>query len=313
MGGNLDVSPSDSGPASPLLGTLVEVQRRTATVMGDDDTAYQCQYSPTIDLTGFSNFAVGDRVTYIRAGTQQEAMITGVLPRTSKISRPGPMDRRMDELILAANVDALVVVTTPAKPDFNPRMVDRYLALAEIFAIDAIICMNKVDLDAAMPPELDYLRGLGYPVVSVSAKQDIGLDALRKVLAGIKVVLSGPSGVGKSSLIRKLIPGAEPGVGDVRKGDGKGRHTTTSSNLYRHDGICIIDTPGIRELGIVGVSRLELAQYWRDFRPFLEHCKFRDCAHKSEPGCAVLEAVASGKLPEFRYQSYLRIQESMEE
>ena len=119
--------------------------------------------------------------------------------------------------------------------------------------------------------------------------------------------------MGKSSLIRKLIPGAEPGVGDVRKGDGKGRHTTTSSNLYRHGGICIIDTPGIRELGIVGVTKRELADYWRDFRPFLQHCKFRDCAHKGEPGCAVLEAVASGKLPDFRYQSYLRIQESIEE
>lgn len=321
MGGNLDVHPpgsdpaegSPSGPAAPLLGTIVEVQRRTATVMGDDGAAYQCQYSPTIDLTGFSNFAVGDRINYIRAGSQQEAMITGILPRTSKISRPGPMDRRMDELILAANVDALVVVTTPARPDFNPRMVDRYLALAEIFSIEAIICMNKVDLDATLPGELIYLRTLGYPVVSVSAHAETGLDELRKALDGIKVVLSGPSGVGKSSLIRKLIPGAEPGVGDVRKGDGKGRHTTTSSNLYRHEGICIIDTPGIRELGIVGITRRELADYWRDFRPFLQNCKFRDCAHKGEPGCAVLEAVASGKLPGFRYQSYLRIQESIEE
>ncbi|MDB5102645.1 MAG: ribosome small subunit-dependent GTPase [Fibrobacteres bacterium] len=305
MGGNLE--------GSPLLGTLVEVQRRTATVAGDDGVDYHCQYSPTIDLAGFSNFAVGDRVTFIRAGTQQEAMITGILPRTSKISRPGPMDRRSDELILAANVDALVVVTTPAKPDFNPRMVDRYLALAEIFSIDAIICMNKVDLDDKLPEELTYLRGLGYPVVSVSAKLDIGLEDLRKALQGIKVVLSGPSGVGKSSLIRKLFPGSDPEVGDVRKGDGKGRHTTTTSNLYRDGGVCIIDTPGIRELGIVGVTKRELADYWRDFRPYLQLCRFRDCAHKGEPGCAVLAAVASGKLPDFRYQSYLRIQESMDE
>jgi ribosome biogenesis GTPase len=300
-------------PDDALLGTIVEVQRRTATVMGDDGAAYQCQYSPTIDLTDFSNFAVGDRVTYIRGGAQQEAMITGILPRTSKISRPGPMDRRADELILAANVDALVIVTTPLMPDFNPRLVDRYLALAEIFGIHAIVCMNKVDLEAQVPAELEYLRGLGYPIVAVSAKKDIGLDALRAALDGIKVVLSGPSGVGKSSLIRRLIPGAEPVVGDVRKGDGKGRHTTTSSNLYRHAGICIIDTPGIRELGIAGISKKDLAEYWRDFKPYLQSCKFRDCAHKGEPGCAVLEAVASGKLPEFRYQSYLRIQESMEE
>ncbi|MDQ3000243.1 MAG: ribosome small subunit-dependent GTPase A [Fibrobacterota bacterium] len=305
MEGNLE--------ASPLLGTLVEVQRRTATVAGDDGVDYRCQYSPTINLKGFSNFAVGDRVTFIQAGSQQEAMITGILPRTSKISRPGPMDRAQQELILAANVDALVIVTTPLHPDFNPRLVDRYLALAEIFGIDAMVVMNKVDLQSDLPAELDYLKSLEYPVFAVSAKHDIGLEELRKALLGIKVVLSGPSGVGKSSLIRKLIPGADPGIGDVRKGEGKGRHTTTWSNLYRHGGVCIIDTPGIRELGIRGVTRKELADYWRDFRPYLQGCRFRDCAHKNEPGCAIIEAVASGKLPEFRYQSYLRIQESMEE
>ncbi|MDB5048884.1 MAG: ribosome small subunit-dependent GTPase [Fibrobacteres bacterium] len=320
MEGNLDVHPpggpdhrSEPGPAAPLLGTLVEVQRRTATVCGDDGSETRCQYSPTIDLAGFSNFAVGDRVTYIRAGTQQEAMITGILPRTSKISRPGPKDRISQELILAANVDALVVVTTPQRPDFNPRMVDRYLALAEIFGIGAIICMNKADLEPSLPAELEYLATVGYPVLAVSAKQGLGMEELRSALEGLKVVLSGPSGVGKSSLIRKLIPGADPGVAEVREGDGKGRHTTTSSNLYRSGGVCIIDTPGIRELGIRGVSKKELAEYWRDFRPYLQSCRFRDCAHRNEPGCAIIEAVASGKLPDFRYQSYLRIQESMEE
>jgi ribosome biogenesis GTPase len=302
-----------AGEAADLLGTLVEVQRRTATVAGDDGAACQCQYSPTIDLSGFSNFAVGDRVTYIASGTQQEAMITGILPRTSKISRPGPKDRHADELILAANVDAIVVVATPLNPDFNPRLVDRYLALAEIFGIGAIVAMNKVDLRAGIPAELDYLKGLGYPILPVSAKFGQGMDELRKALDGIKVVLSGPSGVGKSSLIRKLIPGAEPGVGDVRKGDGKGRHTTTSSNLYRSGGICIIDTPGIRELGVRGVGRREFAGYWRDFRPFLGECRFRDCAHKDEPGCAVVAAVSEGKLPEFRYQSFLRMQETLED
>lgn len=303
--------------ASALLGTLVEVQRRTATVSGDDGASYHCQYSPLIDLSGFANFAVGDRVTYVAANTQQEAMITGILPRRSKISRPGPKDRIHDELILAANVDALVVVATPAQPDFNPRLVDRYLALAEHFGIAAVICMNKVDLDAALPGELDYLRGLGYPVVQVSAKTASGLDELRGALRGMQVVLSGPSGVGKSSLIRSLVPGAEPGVGDVRKGDGKGRHTTTTSHLYHVEdpasgpGFRIIDTPGIRELGIRGVTRRELAGLWRDFLPYVQNCRFRDCEHKSEPGCAIIEAVAVGRLPAFRYHSYLRIQESL--
>lgn len=297
----------------PLLGTLVEVQRRTALVAGDDGNDYSCQYSPTIDLSAFSNFAVGDRVNFIATGTQQEAMITGIQSRTSKISRPGPMDRASEELILAANVDAIVVVASTRKPEFNPRLVDRYLALAEIFSIQAIICMNKADLDPVMPRELEYLQGVGYPVVSISAKTGQGLESLCQAMAGKQVVLSGPSGVGKSSLIRALVPGALPKVADVRKGEGKGRHTTTSSHLYRiASDIRIIDTPGIRELGIVGVSRRDLAEHWRDFRPYLNQCRFRDCIHKGEPDCAVTKAVAEGGLPDFRYQSYLRIQESLE-
>lgn len=299
--------------AEQLFGTLVEVQRRTGIVRGDDGSQHNCQYSPTIDLEGLHNFAVGDRVAYIVAGTQQEAMITAVLPRTSQITRPGPKDRHAETLILAANVDAIVVVATPQNPDFNPRLVDRYLALAEIFDISAIICLNKVDLTDVVPPELKYLKDLGYAMVGVSAKHGQGMEALRQALTGLRVVLSGPSGVGKSSLIRKLIPGAEPGIGDVRKVDGKGRHTTTQSNLYTSGGITIIDTPGIRELGVRGVGKREFARYWRDFRPLLDQCRFRDCAHKNEPDCAIRAAVKAGTLPEFRYQSYLRIQEDLED
>jgi ribosome biogenesis GTPase len=299
--------------APVLLGTLVEVQRRTALVAGDDGNDYRCQYSPVIDLADFSNFAVGDRVDFIATSAQQESMITGIRPRTSKISRPGPMDRAAEELILAANVDALVVVASTRKPEFNPRLVDRYLALAEIFGIQAIICLNKTDLDPVLPRELEYLHTLGYPVVSISAKLGTGLDELCKAMEGKQVVLSGPSGVGKSSVIRALVPGALPKVADVRKGEGKGRHTTTSSHLYRvAGGIGIIDTPGIRELGFRGITRRELADHWRDFEPYVSQCRFRDCWHKSEPNCAVTKAVADGALPDFRYQSYLRIQESLE-
>lgn len=298
---------------SVLTGTIVEVQRRTGVVVGDDGQSYRCQYSPTIDLSNFSNFAVGDRVSFIAGGTQQEAMIIGIEARTSKISRPGPMDRASEELILAANVDAIVVMASTRKPEFNPRLVDRYLALAEIFGIQAIICLNKMDLDPVRPRELEYLLGLGYNVISLSAKTGQGVAEFCKAIENKQVVLSGPSGVGKSSLIRALVPGALPKVAEVRKGEGKGRHTTTSSHLYKIAGnIRIIDTPGIRELGIVGISRRALAEHWRDFVPFLNQCKFRDCNHRGEPGCAITQAVASGVLPDFRYQSYLRIQESLE-
>lgn len=302
----------DNRFADERTGTLIEVQRRTATVRADDGSECQCQYSPTIDLSGYHNFAVGDRVRFIPSGPRQEAMITGILPRTSRISRPGPKDRRADELILAANVDALVIVCSPRQPEFNPRLVDRYLALAEIFGVRAIIILNKVDLAAALPEELEYLKAHGYAVHGVSAKQGQGLPGLRSALGGLKVVLSGPSGVGKSSLIKALVPGADPDVGEVRKGDGKGRHTTSKSNLYQAGDLVIIDTPGIRELGVRGVPRREFADYWTDFKPFLGNCRFRDCIHVNEPGCAVRGAVEAGELPAYRYESYLRILDDLE-
>lgn len=293
-------------------GIIMEVQRRTAIVLGNDGGEYSCQYSPTIDLSDFSNFAVGDKVRFVPLSSQQEPMITMVLPRTSKMSRPGPKDRAADELILAANVDALLVVSSPKSPDFNPRLIDRYLALAELFSLSALLCLNKRDLDPATPPELEYLKTLGYPVIACSAKTGEGMDDLRRALEGRLVVLSGSSGVGKSSLIRSLVPGADPRVGEVQKGKGKGRHTTTTSHLYSiGHGAFIIDTPGIRELGISHVSRGELAPLWRDMAPLAGGCKFRDCIHVNEPDCAVTRAVTEGRIPAYRYDSYLRIMETL--
>ncbi len=293
-------------------GILVEVQRRTALVRDDEGGEVSCAYSPEIDLKDFSNFAVGDRVEYFPGDAAQEPLITAVLPRATKISRPGPGERHARELILAANVDLLVVVSAAAQPDFNPRLLDRYLAVAERFGIEALICINKVDLRPDPIPEVEYLRSIGYAQVSCSAKTGAGLDALKARLRGRLAVLSGPSGAGKSSLTRALVPGSDPRVGEVRERDGKGRHTTTSSHLYATpDGIRLIDTPGLRELGLWGVEPEDVAALWRDFGPYLGKCRFTDCAHRSEPGCAVRAAVEGGVIPEFRLQSYYRVLETL--
>ena len=293
-------------------GMLVEVQRRTATVRDDDGTETLCGYSPGIRLREFSNFAVGDRVEYYPGDAAQEPLITAILPRTSKISRPGPGERHARELILAANVDLLVVTVAAAQPAFNPRLLDRYLAVAERFGIEALICLNKSDLQPVTPPEVLYLETIGYDRVSCSAVQESGLDALREKLRGRLAVLSGPSGAGKSSLIAALVPDADPRIGEVRESDGKGRHTTTSSHLYATaDGIRIIDTPGLRELGLWNVEESEVAGFWRDFQPYLGTCRFSDCAHRTEPDCAVRRAVEAGNIPEFRLHSYYRVLETL--
>ncbi len=305
------MSTAPSRPAT-RRGLLVEVQRRTAVVREEDGAETACAYSPEIDLTEFSNFAVGDHVEFFPGDPAQEPLITGILPRASKISRPGPGERHARELILAANVDLLVVVAAAAQPAFNPRLLDRYLAVAERFGIEALICINKIDLNPTLPVEVDYLRKLGYSQVSCSAITHDGLDALRAALRGRIAVLSGPSGAGKSSLIRALVPGSDPRVGEVRDRDGKGRHTTTTSHLYATtDGIRIIDTPGLRELGLWNVDPADVAGYWRDFRPFLGKCRFTDCRHRTEPSCAVRTAVESGDIPDFRLQSYYRVLETL--
>jgi len=298
---------------SKARGTLIEVQRRTATVRDEQGKEVHCAYSPTIDLKAFSQFAVGDEVEFHAGSPSQEPLITAILPRRSSIARPGPGERRHELHVLAANVDALVVVSTPDRPVFNPRLVDRYLALAEYFGLESFICFNKIDLLEEMPPELVYLETLGYPVMPCSAKSGEGLDAMLSILGQRNVVLSGSSGVGKSSLIRALVPGADPRVGDVRKGDGKGRHTTTTSRLYEvRGGLRIIDTPGLRELGFWGVEPREIADLFKDFRPLISQCQFRDCLHIGEKGCALTTAVADGRMPEARYLSYRRLLDTLE-
>jgi ribosome biogenesis GTPase / thiamine phosphate phosphatase len=294
-------------------GTLIEVQRRTATVRDDQGLEVHCAYSPTIDITPFAQFAVGDRVAFYPGSPSQEPLITAIHPRRSRIARPGPGERRHEQHVLAANIDALVIVATPYDPIYNPRLVDRYLALAENFSLESVICLNKSDLMDELPEELVYLKQLGYPVVQCSARTGEGLDLLRETLRGMNVVLSGSSGVGKSSLIIALVPGADPRVGEVRRGDGKGRHTTTSSRLYQASGgLCIIDTPGLRELGFWGVEAREVAGLFRDLKALAPHCQFRDCLHIGEKGCAVTVAIADGRLPDARYISYRRVLETLD-
>lgn len=256
----------------------------------------------------------GDRV--ILESGERDLIITRALPRHSILSRP---DNRGKARIIAANIDQILIVIA-ARPAFKEALIDRYLVAAELSGINPAIILNKTDLlDTATREQilqrLSIYQTIGYPVIPVSANQTDGLEPLRQIMAGRNNIVVGQSGVGKSSLINGLLPGTEARVGDVSDATNKGTHTTTTAWLYhlpQRNGN-IIDSPGVREFGLWQVGAEELAAGFREFGEYRQHCKFRDCLHRDEPGCAVRQAVDEKAISPQRYASYLKLLESVEQ
>jgi ribosome biogenesis GTPase len=211
---------------------------------------------------------------------------------------------------MVANPDQVVFVFACAQPAPHLRMLDRYLVVAEVNAVPAVICANKLDLIAEETAHslFGLYSRLGYTVVYTSAVTGAGLEELRGRLHGRLSVLSGPSGVGKSSLLNALQPGLGLQARAVSEATFKGRHTTVYSELLPlKGGGYVADTPGIRSLGLWDVEPTELDAYFIDIRPYVAHCAFSDCTHLHEPGCAVLAAVKAGAIAASRYDSYRRL------
>lgn len=258
-----------------------------------------------------SILAAGDevRVEYAPGG---QARVTAVRPRRTKLSRPAVHGNR--EKVFAANIDQLVVVASCAQPVFRPVLIDRYLIAAQLGGVETVLCVNKMDLAETEPPKLADYRRLGVPVVGSSCETGAGIEDLRRLLEGKTSVVSGQSGVGKSSLLNRLDPALELATREVSVLTDKGRHTTTASRLYElRGGIRIIDTPGVRELGLWGVEPEDLDVYFPDIAEHAVRCKFRDCTHTHEPDCAVRDAADTGAISPLRFESYLRIRASLEE
>lgn len=252
--------------------------------------------------------AVGDRVevTFLEDG---EGIIESVAPRRRALSRQARGRTDVEQVILA-NPDQLIAVFSVAEPEPHPRMLDRFLLIAERAEIDSIVCVNKIDLDTTgeLRRVFDRYRDAGYPVVECSVETDQGIDELRGHLRGKISVLAGPSGVGKSSLLNRIDPTQQIRIGDISDATGKGRHTTTATTIYPlADDTYIADTPGIRQLGLYGVDQDHLDEYFPEFRPWLGQCFYRDCTHIDEPDCAVLEALEAGKINQDRYESYRQL------
>jgi ribosome biogenesis GTPase / thiamine phosphate phosphatase len=277
-----------------------------------DGRALSC---PLPDPRRIGRLAVGDRVALDAAGVR----VVGVAPRRSLLSRPDPRAPER-ELLIAANVDVVVIVASVAAPRLVPRLVDRYWIAAEHAGAEALLAVNKIDLagaerDEALLPIAPH-RAAGLAVVPTSTATGEGIDALAAAIGGRTAVFVGHSGVGKSSLANALLAGSGSALetGRVNASNKKGRHTTTASSLHRlAGGGVIIDTPGVRSFGLWAVDARSLAGYFPDFEAFAPSCKFGDCAHDKEPRCAVRDAAESGAIGPARYDTYLRLLASLGE
>ncbi len=252
---------------------------------------------------------VGDRVSISDVG-DGEARIEQVAERRSVLARP-QRGSTTSEQILLANLDQALFVFAVRDPEPHRRMLDRFLVLAEDRGIPALVGVNKIDLDETLPDGILRSRSIFgdyehiYPVFYFSTRSGEGLPALRAVLQGKTTAITGPSGVGKSSILNALGAERFRDVGPISAATGKGRHTTTSAELIRLDAETFVaDTPGIRSLAMHGVAPEMLDRRFREFQPYLGLCFYPDCKHLTEPGCAVLEAVSEGKIAPERYESY---------
>ncbi len=290
--------------AVPLTGQIIRLYADVATVQAGDRTV-QCAIRGKLFTDDPP--AVGDWVEVSEAG--RDPVITAVLPRKSVLARRAA-GTTLKRQVLIANVDQVIVVFAATNPEPHLAGLDRFLVVAEANRLDAQVVVNKVEL-----ADRDELRALfepvhkaGYPVHYTSVKQNVGLDELRDVLVGKESVFTGPSGVGKSSLLNALYPGLNLKVGQVSTAYGKGRHTTVGGHLIKlPDGASVADTAGLREVGVWMVPPNELPDCFPEFRPFMDNCRFSDCAHLAEPGCAVRAAVERGDIDESRYASYVKL------
>lgn len=271
------------------------------------------------DITSTNPITVGDEIDIELEDTrEQTAVIIKIYDRHNYINRQSPSHKGKHHII-AANVDQTLLICTLREPRTSQGFIDRFLAAAEAYHIPALLIFNKSDLykekQMTYYEELKEMYGkIGYPVFLISVIKNEGADDIRLLLQRKTSLISGHSGVGKSSFINWIAPSIELRTQKVSEWSGKGLHTTTFAEMFDlpFDGR-IIDTPGIREFGLVDISRNELSHYFPEMRELLNNCQFNNCMHINEPGCAIKEAVEEGEIHIERYLSYCTILDSIEE
>jgi len=270
-------------------------------------------------ITSTNPIAVGDIVSFETENEEEHsAMITGINDRKNHINRQSPRVKYQQHIV-AANIDQSLLIATIKEPRTSQGFIDRFLVACEMYHVPAVVIFNKFDLykkkEETIFDELkDIYENIGYKVVAMSVKENLGVQEVKGLLADKISLISGHSGVGKSSFINSILPGSNITTKVISGWSGKGRHTTTFAEMYDlpFDGK-IIDTPGMREFGLIDIERQELSGYFPEMRNRLAQCQFNNCLHINEPGCAVKEAVAKGEIHEDRYVSYYNILESINE
>ena len=304
-----------------LKGLVIRGSRNIMTVRVEGENGskeLECRIKGKV-LKGCENFynplAPGDWVTVEHQKNTETAMILSVEERRNLFSRFN--QKGSSSQLLAANVDLVLCLCTPVSPPFRPRFLDRVLLQADIAGIDALVICNKTDIkynDIDIDERLEEYKRIGYKVLRVSSKTGEGLEELRRVITGKICVLTGQSGVGKSSLINALQPGLNIREGGLNEKYDRGVHTTTMSFMIElSDGTKLIDTPGVRRFIPDGIQSGEVITHLREFAPLAGKCSFGlSCSHRTEAGCKIMEAVSAGIIHEDRYESFLRIMDDLE-
>jgi ribosome biogenesis GTPase len=270
-------------------------------------------------ITSTNPIAVGDWVDCaMEEDAEQAVMIHNIIERDNYVARQSPHNKRQQHII-ASNMDQSILLATLKSPKTSQGFIDRFLVSCEAFHIPAIIVFNKADLyeDEELERFVELKKmyeSVGYKVLLISIEQKMGLEPLDALLKNKTTLVSGHSGVGKSSLINYLFPNLDLTTQEVSGWSGKGMHTTTFAQMYDYPGGgAVIDTPGMRELGLVNLAKEELAQYFPEMRAKMQDCQFNNCQHINEPGCAVKAAVEKGIISEARFFSYVDLWHGIEE
>lgn len=298
-----------------MQGLIIKSTGSWYTVLGNDNLKFDCRIKGKFRMKGLvttNPIAVGDVVDFELESEQETAVITHLHPRKNYIIRKS-INLSKQAQVIAANLDQACLVVTLASPRTSLGFIDRFLVTAEAYCIPTVLIFNKLDIYGTEGLEIleEYMtvyQKIGYACHAVSALNGDNLDTVKNLLKNKTTLFSGHSGVGKSSLINQILPGMALRINKISDFSDTGKHTTTFAEMFSLPfGGKLIDTPGIRELGVIDIEKEELSHFFPEMRQRLNTCKYHNCVHVKEPGCAVLAALEKGEIEASRYDSYMSI------